>query len=598
MGSSRFETQLIDSLDEAIIAVDLQQRITHWNAAATRLLGWTLEEVVGLDLLLVLSDPRASGGLATSWEISQGIRPQVEAGQTWRGLLRVPNRAGRRMMLRATVGAVRGPDGLLGYVLSCQDVRQARRLSREQRRLEELEIDRRLRESEERFRALVELRQVGVFLLQDERVVYASPRLADMLGYQQADLMTLSDITKPVVGADPRELMKIYERRLNGEALPPSRLRVQHPQAGERIVELEAALTSYNGRPALVGTMLDITRSVQADAALRESEATHRQLIEALQEGVLLCKRDSRSCTYNQAAARLFGLPGQGPAQLDEAAAEILGTDGQPLPLEEWPILVTLRTGQALSGASMGVRQRKAEAGSDVIWLSVNTRPLWRPGEDKPYAAVASMTDVTERRRIEAELQLRAFYDPLTGLPNRVLFFERAERALAQARRSGELVAIGFVDLDTFKHVNDVFGHAAGDHLLQQVAQRLSRGLREGDTVARLGGDEFALLLPGQVDGEAAVRVAERVLEVLRQPLEIDGRTLSPTASLGLSLFPEDGAEVTELLRKADIAMYQAKAAGRDRFVMTSPRPTDPTLPRPSPVSSRISGRIARRSPE
>lgn len=599
MPSGDLEKQLIDSLDDAIIAIDLQQRITHWNAAAERLLGWQASEVMGLDLLLVAADPRESGGgLASTWLVTKGIRAQVEAGGIWRGLLRIPNRAGRRMMLRTTISAVRGPQGLTGFVANCQEIRRARRMTLEHSHKEEVEVDRLLRESEERFRALVELKQVGVFLVQNDRIVYASPKLAEILGYQQAELMTVADIFAPLLAEEAEVLGPRYRQTLDGEALPPQRVRLKH-QSGEKIiVELDIAPTLYNSRPALIGTMLDVTKTVRADEALRESEATYRELLEALEEGVILFTRDGRNCTYNQAAARLLGLSGASLDLTNGAPVEALKEDGTPLPFEEWPLAQSLSSGQALSGSLMGVRR----ADGDLAWLSLNTRPLWRAGEASPYAVVASLTDITERRRVEAELQMRAFYDPLTGLPNRVLFFERADRALAQARRTGQIVAVGFVDLDTFKRVNDVLGHAAGDQLLQVVAQRLSRSLREGDTVARLGGDEFALLLPGQIDGEAAIRVAERVLEVLRQPLDLDGHLVSPTASLGLALFPCDGNDVAELLRKADAAMYQAKAGGRDRFAVAStPVPVADALPRPTPIpaqtSSRAgSGRVSRRN--
>jgi diguanylate cyclase (GGDEF)-like protein/PAS domain S-box-containing protein len=598
MASGDVDKQLIDSLDDAIIALDLEQRITHWNAAATRLLGWQAKEILGMDLLLVAADPRESGGgLASAWPLAKGIRAQVEAGGTWRGMLRIPNRAGRRMMLRTTVTAMRSPEGaVVGFVASCQEIRRARRMSMEHGQKEEIEIDRLLRESEERFRALVELKQVGVFLVQNDRIVYASPKLAEILGYQQAELLTVADIFAPLLAEEAEVLGPRYRQTLDGEALPPQRVRLKH-QSGEKIiVELDIAPTLYNSRPALIGTMLDVTKTVRADEALRESEATYRELLEALQEGVLLVTRDGRNVTYNQAAARLLGLSGSSLDLTNGAPVEALKEDGTPLPFEEWPLSQSLRSGQALTGALMGVRR----SDGDLAWLSFNTRPLWRTSEETPYAVVASLTDITERRRVEAELQMRAFYDPLTGLPNRVLFFERADRALAQARRTGQIVAVGFVDLDTFKRVNDVLGHAAGDQLLQHVAQRLSRSLREGDTVARLGGDEFALLLPGQIDGEAAVRVAERVLEVLRQPLELDGHVVCPTASLGLSLFPCDGNDVAELLRKADAAMYQAKAAGRDRYAVANHSVAE-TLPRPTPLPAQPparanSGRVSRRN--
>jgi diguanylate cyclase (GGDEF)-like protein len=167
-------------------------------------------------------------------------------------------------------------------------------------------------------------------------------------------------------------------------------------------------------------------------------------------------------------------------------------------------------------------------------------------------------------RRKEEEIRGLAYYDALTGLPNRLMFFDRLEVALTQARRDRLGLAVLFLDLDHFKGVNDGFGHAAGDQLLQEVAARLRRGIRAGDTVARLAGDEFTLLLPGIDSPETAGRVAAKLLERVRPPVRLGEQEVRVTASAGISLFPAhaDGAEA--LVKRADAAMYAAKQAGRD----------------------------------
>jgi diguanylate cyclase (GGDEF)-like protein len=167
------------------------------------------------------------------------------------------------------------------------------------------------------------------------------------------------------------------------------------------------------------------------------------------------------------------------------------------------------------------------------------------------------------------ELHHQALHDALTGLPNRVLALDRARHMLARSRREQTPVAALYIDLDGFKHVNDTFGHAAGDQLLQTVAQRLQSVVREGDTAARLSGDEFVVLVEGRALAGGAEAVAERVLEVLRQPYELEGRhgrELKLTASIGIAAGVRLGAD--ELLRDADLALYEAKANGRDRYVV------------------------------
>lgn len=162
----------------------------------------------------------------------------------------------------------------------------------------------------------------------------------------------------------------------------------------------------------------------------------------------------------------------------------------------------------------------------------------------------------------------QAFHDTLTNLPNRALFLDRLERALAQAKRTGKAVAVLFVDLDDFKVVNDSLGHEAGDMLLQAVAQRLNAEVRLGDTVARFGGDEFTLLLEEINGSSEAERVAERVCDALRTPVRVSGRELFPSASVGIAILGGEGATPKELLRGADIAMYHAKANGKACYLL------------------------------
>jgi len=179
--------------------------------------------------------------------------------------------------------------------------------------------------------------------------------------------------------------------------------------------------------------------------------------------------------------------------------------------------------------------------------------------------SVMVVTDVTDRKAREAEVEHLSYFDALTHLPNRRLLAERANQAMAQARREGDGCAVIYLDLDRFKDINDTLGHDTGDRLLLAVARRLQGCLREADTLARLGGDEFVFLLPG-TDPEAAARVAGRIQLALRDPVEVDGQGFLVTASMGLASFPEHGEDLSELLKHADIAMFQAKSRGLEHL--------------------------------
>ena len=171
-------------------------------------------------------------------------------------------------------------------------------------------------------------------------------------------------------------------------------------------------------------------------------------------------------------------------------------------------------------------------------------------------------------------LRRQAHHDPLTGLPNRALLQDRLNQVLARAERSGEVAALLFLDLDHFKAVNDTWGHAAGDRLLQAVALRLTGCLRAEDTVARVGGDEFVVLLPNLQYAEDAAEVAQKVTAVLADPLMLEGCEMSVTASVGISLFPRDGLDAGTLTQKADAAMYQAKKGRSVGSTETEKRPS------------------------
>ncbi len=172
--------------------------------------------------------------------------------------------------------------------------------------------------------------------------------------------------------------------------------------------------------------------------------------------------------------------------------------------------------------------------------------------------------EIAARKRIEETIRQMAYFDALTGLPNRVLFNDRLSQALTYAERNNEMVAVMLLDLDRFKTINDTLGHAMGDKVLKAVAQRLRASLRAEDTVARVGGDEFPILLPGVRQVDDAVKVAEKIVETLRPPLDLDGHRLYATASVGLALFPVHGADGAALIKNADSALYRAKDRGRD----------------------------------
>ncbi|MBI3896933.1 MAG: EAL domain-containing protein [Gammaproteobacteria bacterium] len=212
------------------------------------------------------------------------------------------------------------------------------------------------------------------------------------------------------------------------------------------------------------------------------------------------------------------------------------------------------------------VSMRTKSGANRVLLTSVEKTEM--DGQD---CFLVLVVDITERKETEERMRHMAHHDALTGLPNRILMQDRIGQAIAQARRGRHQVAVLFIDLDYFKHINDSLGHQIGDRLLQTTAIRLQRGLREGDSVARLGGDEFVIILPALTDNHDVAVVAQKALESLDVPFVIDGNKLHVSGSIGISLYPTDGIDADALMRAADTAMYHAKEKGRGNYQFFTP---------------------------
>ena len=207
----------------------------------------------------------------------------------------------------------------------------------------------------------------------------------------------------------------------------------------------------------------------------------------------------------------------------------------------------------------------QSRADGSLLWLRTSKLPLW-DREGKVIGVIGTYEDITERKVAEDRVKFLAFYDALTELPNRALLQDRLSKALANARRQKDRVALLFLDLDRFKDTNDSLGHSLGDLLLQNVAERLKRCAREQDTVARLGGDEFLIVLTNVKEIADASVAAERFMQAMTAEFVVQGHSLSINCSVGISMFPEHGTDGEILIKNADAAMYSAKESGRNNF--------------------------------
>ena len=300
------------------------------------------------------------------------------------------------------------------------------------------------------------------------------------------------------------------------------------------------------------------------EQALRDSENRLRTLIDAGPECIKLL--DAHGIVKHMNAAGLDMLACDAPQ-------EIIGHSFYRFVVPDYQAEYSGFIRRVLQGERGTLEFEVIGCKGTRRWMNMHAVPI-KLENGAPH--VLSITrDITEQRRSEERIQYMAFFDTLTGLPNRVLLHDRLERALFEADRQGHQVAVLFLDLDRFKNVNDSLGHASGDLLLKAVAERLNDLVRHGDTVARLGGDEITIVLSTITRDDDIDLVADKIQSAFQKPFLIEGQELFITASLGVAVYPRDGKDVQELLRNADAAMYRAKDLGRDTIQIYSAELTE-----------------------
>nr|WP_312868723.1 EAL domain-containing protein [Amycolatopsis pithecellobii] len=297
------------------------------------------------------------------------------------------------------------------------------------------------------------------------------------------------------------------------------------------------------------------------ETARRRAEQYFTAVVASLEEAVVVLNKQGIVESANPATSRMFGLPAERIIGARADSFTAYDETGQRIPVTEYPTTITRATGEPQN--SQVIRMKRAD-GRDV-WLSVSSRPL-EPDGDAPYAVVASFSDTTESREFSKRLLYEATHDALTGLANRGLLVRRLNDALREPYRK-ETITVLFVDLDKFKVINDSLGHSAGDDVLRIVGKRLHGIIRHGGLVGRFGGDEFAVVDFHIGDPKETETLAKRIQESLAAPISVTGRELRIGASIGIVIAtPEDNRRAEDLIRDADVAMYEAKTHGPGRF--------------------------------
>jgi diguanylate cyclase (GGDEF)-like protein/PAS domain S-box-containing protein len=389
---------------------------------------------------------------------------------------------------------------------------------------------------------VVVLDREGRYVLWNEQYASIYKKSADLfeIGVRLEDTLRIGVARGDYPEAKGREEQWIAERI--AKLYQPKDRHEQWISDG-RCILIDERLTSDGG---VVGLRVDISE-------LKEREATFRMLFEANPVPMFVVRKDDKVIlSANSAALRHYGF------NSEELKTKTLFDLHHP---EDHVHLESLYGGKTEAFAGQTWRHQKSDDTSiDVaIYSSAITQGL-------TPAILFAAIDITERKAAEAKVAYLAHHDALTGLANRVFLRKRLDGLLTSRKRSGSGIAVLCIDLDNFKVINDSMGHAAGDSLLQQLAQRIQESLRKDDMAARLGGDEFAVVLADANHAVEVSSVAQRIIDVLRHPFEIDDHILNVTASVGIALCPSDGDTAEALLKNADLALYQAKEDGKGCF--------------------------------
>ena len=405
-------------------------------------------------------------------------------------------------------------------------------------------------QSERRFKALVSNSSDIIMVVGTEgRLKYVSPAFERILGFSPLPYYERSagDFVHP---DDLQRLnLEVGRASEHPEQTLVTHLRIQ--DAGGVWRNFEVSIADRMDDPDVQG----IVGNLHDNTDLLEAHARFRSAFEDAPTGMAVISLDG----VVQRANRAYGMiVGRAPADMiGLALAELVHPDERAVTEAE------MRQVAADDADGYEMEQRLLHADGREVWV-MNHVSCVKDSVGHPQYLVGQIQDITEQHSMRERLAHAAIHDPLTGLPNRVLFMDRLSMAMSRAERSGCRVAVAFLDLDRFKLVNDGLGHATGDDLLQAVAERIAGAVRAEDTVARFGGDEFTILWEDLDGQEDAVMVARRVLDSLQRPFELAGAPVYVTASIGV-VVAEAGSSPTSMLRDADAAMYRAKDAGRGR---------------------------------
>lgn len=416
------------------------------------------------------------------------------------------------------------------------------------------------------YQSILEESLVGIYLIQDGVLTYANPKFAEIFGYDPDELMH-KKILDLIYEKDQPLVIENVNKRLKGKA-KSLRYEFRGLKKDLTIIEIEVLGTHivFKGKPAIIGSAMDITERKENSERLRMAQKVFENTI----EGIVVTDTKGMIQMVNPAFTAITGYT---PDEAIGRNPRLLKSErhNQLFYKDMWDALIKTGTWQG----EIWNRRKNGETYPEWLTISAIKNDY---GETTHYISV--FNDITEHIRKEEHIKHLAYFDALTGLPNKFLFGDRLNLAITHAQHHKHMLAVMVLDVDRFKRINDTLGHAVGDMVIQTVADRLSRCIGEGDTLSRLGGDEFMFILEEIEDVQNVTKIIHRLFDALTCPLSIHGHELHITGSIGVSMYPGDGQDLDTLVKNADTAMYRAKELGRNNYQLYTPAMNDKAIVR------------------
>ena len=510
---------------------DRETMKTQWSEQVFRLLDIPIQEDNHSELIATLIHPEDRDLVAN------GLKEAFELNTLYHQTYRMLTPVGREFWVESRAVHKYDSDGqVVALQGTLQDI-TARKKS-----------DEALYESVQWFKAIIQQTTEGISVADPEgNYTLVNPAFCQMMGYSEEELLqkTVFDMKAPTQDPSSFEKTKTTDEGLAVNVL------LQRKDGSTFIAEVIGKMITINLETHVLGIVRDITSEVMH----KEQITKLSQALEQSPVSVMIADLEGRLEYVNAAFTRITGY----------SKSEVL--DKNPRFLQSGSTTPELyrELWQALkSGKSYECEIQNRKKNGELFWEFAQFAPVINEGQITHFLAIKE--DITHRKAQEEKILHQAHFDSLTGLPNRFLSLDRLTQLINEARRNDEQVAVLFIDLDDFKKVNDSLGHEMGDKLLVEAAKRLQSVVRRGDTVGRLGGDEFIVLVGGLQQAEEVQPVAENLILEFRDAFQVDGRELLLTASIGISIFPDDSESPSALLKNADSAMYHSKSLGRNTY--------------------------------